>query len=150
MAASLKQMRTAAGLTTSQLAELAGVSRWKIDYLERTQKKTTPDIVEKLSNALKISFSDLQFLVLEDYLGDTVSLRSFRLKAGLTLEEFAIKINRSVKMVRRYEATNRVPGSDILPAISSALGVPLGSLAFLCPPDSVGNTLKDRRCQAGL
>ena len=146
----LKDYRKAAGLTTRQLADLVGVSHGKIEYLERQERKTTQELVGKIAFALNIDSSELKYLVNENDLDDTESLKSLRMKAGLSRAELAEAIHLTVRAVAGLERANRVHDPDILAAVSTTLGVPLDSLSFLCPPDSVRSTLKGRRCQAGL
>ena len=59
LGAKIRGLRKQAGFTISQLAEMAGIDGGFLNYIENDKKSPSLETLEKLSNALNVSLSDL-------------------------------------------------------------------------------------------
>jgi transcriptional regulator with XRE-family HTH domain len=71
-------------------------------------------------------------------------MRTYRLEAGLTLEQLAERMGTSVQQVSRLEKGQRKLTQDWMLRAAAALGIPPAALFDTAQPPDVGEMVKDR------
>ncbi|MEO1009596.1 MAG: helix-turn-helix transcriptional regulator [Planctomycetota bacterium] len=55
----IREVRTERGLSQEKLAELAGLHRTAVSFIERAERSSTLETIEKLARALRVQPGDL-------------------------------------------------------------------------------------------
>ncbi|MEU8137703.1 helix-turn-helix domain-containing protein [Streptodolium elevatio] len=136
------------GLTASQVAERAGVSRSHLNHIESGAKSASPATAEALASVLGSTPEALGFMSDPSAAAPTHPVAVSRLAAGMTPTELAERANVSPSYISRIESGQMThPRIGPAHAIAAALGTDVRTLGFI--PAEL-HPLAERRWERGF
>lgn len=118
----IKEIRKAAGLTQSQLAELSGVAAITIRQYELGKRKPRMDQLERIASALGTTIDGI---IGWKEANNINLIKDARKQRGMTQSELAEKLGVNRATLSKYENGQIDPTASQLMKISEILGVPL-------------------------
>lgn len=108
------------GLTLKELATAAGISVAYLGSIEKNGTKPSPETLERIANALKVSLSGLME---QDNLRIARKIREIREDIGVTRSQLASRAEVSPSLISQLENGRVHPSLETLERIAGALGV---------------------------
>jgi transcriptional regulator with XRE-family HTH domain len=125
----VQEARERLGLSRSELAELAGVTRERVWAWERGRDQPTASVVPPLARALGLSPMDLL-----DVDPDRPTFAALRIAAGVTLQDLAHRTGIPYTRVHRIERGTSSASAQDVAALSRVLEVPAKRLRVALAP----------------
>ena len=106
--ANIRRIRKFRGMTQRELGEMLGVTQAAIGQYERPSANLTRNTIEKIANALNVSFDAL----IKDFDGNIIDgniIREVRIENNLTIQELSGLTGISEKLLNEYEENITTP-----------------------------------------
>ena len=124
----IKRLRTAKGIKQKEMAEdILGIPRSTYSNYENDNRVPDNDSLELIAEKLGLTVNELisgendSNSQKKQSLGERI--KKLRKAKGLTQSDLAENINKSLRMVQKYEANDVAPGLDVIDNIAEALEI---------------------------